>query len=1088
MAASNFGAFLQTCKVREKRPIQWSCGFCCALAVDCHFLLASERGEIVSFEETSDRDIPQKFSSSTDVAPARAVALACVGATCTSGLENGTVQVWNWSVGKEIACHVIDGESVTCLEMLSEAECIFGLASGRVGTWRYGLHKHCLMEGGHTSSVNCVGVASDQTCVTAGNDGVLIVWRREKDSGQFKVQSRLQGHEGGVNCLLLVSPTRCISGAQDQSIRVWEDCSELARLKGHTGTVTCLVLGNPWTLVSGSEDKTIRIWDLDSMQQRSVLGHVGAVTCIGVTNQGLCISGDSTGYVYLWDTETWEAVARFRNHTEAIICLAVDSNNQCFTGSRDCQAHRWDFVQKKAKTIVGHFADIKFIGAYGDSRCVLYRGKNTVVHWDVGKSSMIRSFEVEDANCMAEIEQNKYILGGEGCLTVLDISTGQRLVKFDNVPELIRCVASIGNGRVIFGASDKTLRIWSLQLEAELKVLRGHDGLVECVAVSRDNKRCVSGSGDYTLREWDLVTYKSLGVIGQHEAVVTSVAVLSSTKCASAAWDQTLYIWDTVQRTKLVALSELAGKLKYVLCLAVCRNILLSGSSDGKVRVWDTGKWELVSTLQDHTGAVQSLAVSKDCYLSASSDGAVIQRNISEYFPFSDKHIPALPEIQAYHLAELVEGKSGSWAKYFHIREAGVDALHVLAYHNHAEQLTALLKTRPMLRGYYGSPLSLALQRKTVDCVEGILKHCVEVQKAWKELGMNVRAITEDLPQLLLFPCFSLVPFFAALMQYHPHYPKDSFLCFPQSIECVESMTNLKEKEGKEELLQVQISAFKWNLTSGSRDSLALLKAFADCDDDKVLSTRYVETVLVWKWSQAWPFILGNTVIDVVLLGLLLACVFIYTPWTVWTFLAFHLVLLGVDGLRVSMAIREKAKQAIHPFHLLGRLVSIYWGILLISGNDPSKWLTMLVLALAFLQGITCFQAFQATRALACVALQAVKDLWGFLALVIYFALCLGVLTVYHAYEADRLSSYWENAYTDIGSWLVLVIATLLCATIVASLLSTLMSQAQGRLREKDLRMQVQVLLERELLQFGHRLSGKPVYVRTVKPVGKHSA
>lgn len=1080
MAASkSFGAFLQTCRAREKQPVRWSCGFCCALALDSHFLLASERGEIVSLEETDDRDIPQKFSSSSEVVPARVVALACLGATCTSGLENGTIQVWNCTVGKEIACHVVDMGTVTCLAMLSEAECIFGLASGRIGTWRYGLYKHSLLEDSHTASVSCVGTASSETCVTAGRDGVLIVWEREKNTGQFKVQARLQGHEGAVNCLLIVSTKRCISGAQDRSIRVWEDCRELARLEGHTGAVTCLVLVSPLTLASGAEDKTIRFWNLSSMKQRSVCEHKGSVTCVSVTNQGLCISGDSTGCVRLWDTDTGEVVAVFPGHTEAVVCLAVASNNQCLTGSGDCQALRWNCDQKKSKILVGHFADIKLIGGYGDSSCVLYHGKNTISHWDINKSSVIRSFEVEDANCMAEISNNQYILGGEGCLTVLDIITGQKLVKFDNVPELIRCIATIGDGRVVFGASDKTLRIWSLQL-GELRVLRGHDGLVECVAVSRDNRRCVSGSGDYTLREWDLVSYKSLGVIGEHEAMVTNVAVLTSTMCASAAWDQTLFIWDTVQRIKLVALNELTGKLKYVLSLAVRRNTLLSGSSDGKVRVWDTAKLELVSTFQDHSGAVQSLAVSKDCYLSAASDGTVIQRDISEYFHFNNKRIPALLEIEAYHLTELIKGKTGSWAQWFCIREVGVDALHVLAYYNHAKQLSMLLKARPMLRGYYGSPLSLALERNTVDCVEGILKHCIEVQKSWKELGANVRAITEDIPELLSFSCPSLVPFFASLMQYHPRYPQDSFLCFPQSIECVESMTNLKEKEGEEKLLQVRVSMLKWNLTSGSSESLTLLKALADCDEKRLLATSYVEAVLVWKWKRIWPFILGHTVINIILLSLSLVCVFAPSPWTVWTFLTFHLVLLGEDGLRVSMALREQAKQAIHPFRLLCRLASVYWGTLLLAGAFPEKWLTMLVLALAFLQGVTCFQAFQATRAFVCVALQAIKDLWGLLSLISYIVLCLSALTVYQ-------TGYRDNEYTEIGSWLVLVVGTLLCAVTMVSLLSALLGLTQSQLCEKDLHLQLQVMLEAELLQFWRRLKGKPVYVRTVKSVGREN-
>lgn len=1087
--SGSFGAFLQTCKAREKDPVEWTCSLCCALATDNEYIFASERGEIASLEETADRDIPHKYSSTSDIIPAKVVALARIGATCTSGLESGAIQVWNCITGKEIACHVIEQEALTCLGMLSEGECMFGLASGKVGLWRYGLDKHSILEGNHSASLTCMGITSDLKCVTAGKEGTVVVWTRDKASNQYKIQTRLQGHEGGISCLLILSPSQYVSGSQDTVIKVWDSGSELASLKGHCGAVTCLVLLNLSVLASGSEDKTVRIWSVSTMMSLSTLeGHEGAVTCLGVTSQKICVSGDSAGWIRLWDAVSWEGLAAFKGHSEAVTCLAV-ANNYCLTGSSDCKIHRWNFTQKKIKTFVGNFEGVKLIGGYRDARCVLYQGTNSVLHWDISKSSLIRSFEVEDANCMAEIDQDQYILGGEGCITILDTSTGQRLVKFDNVPELIRCVASLNDGRFILGASDKTLRIWSVALETEVRVLRGHDGIVECVAVSRDSKRCVSGSGDYTLREWDLTTYKHLGVIGSHEAIVTSVVMLGSTKCASAAWDQTLYLWDITQRSRLIALNELAGKLEYVLCLAVAgRNLLLSGSSDGTVRVWNTTKRLLVSTIHDHSAAVRSLAVFQDRYLSAASDGTVCQRDICEYFPFNSKS--NLLEIEAHHLTRLIQGEIGVWAKSFRIREAGVNALHVLAYYNHADKLATVLRETPMLRGYFGSPLSLAIQRKTMGCVEEILQFCIEMQKSVDEMQASVRIIAADIPELLGCSCPSLAPFFAVLMQRHPDYVKDSFLCLSRSIpftEYVEEFKRLEEREGEEELLQVQISMLKWNLASGSNESLALLKAVANCAEKKVLSTCYVESIITLKWNQQWLLILGNSVVYSLLWVLLLLSLFKPALWAVWSFLILNLVLLGWKA-----TLKRNIKLVISPAEWTCRLSSLCWALLLITEHAPAKWLTVLVLMMALLQSCWIFLAFEATRGCVCVIVQVVEDLSGFLALLSYLAVSVGTLAVYLSDEAGSLQSAWESAYNvtiDTLEWTgdqliaaIALIGVIILVSLFVSLICQAYTKSQKSFRESYLRLQLEKVLESELMLFWQRQSGRPTFVLTVKP------
>ena len=57
------------------------------------------------------------------------------------------------------------------------------------------------------------------------------------------------------------------------------------------------------------------------------------------------------------------------------------------------------------------------------------------------------------------------------------------------------------------GSGDKTARLWDLKAEAPettARVLKGHEGPVDAVAISPDGRWLVTGSWDKTARLWDL--------------------------------------------------------------------------------------------------------------------------------------------------------------------------------------------------------------------------------------------------------------------------------------------------------------------------------------------------------------------------------------------------------------------------------------------------------------------------------------------------------------------------------------------------------------------------------------------------------
>lgn len=113
------------------------------------------------------------------------------------------------------------------------------------------------------------------------------------------------------------------------------------------------------------------------------------------------------------------------------------------------------------------------------------------------------------------------------------------------------------NPDILLSASrDKTLIIWDLTRDEESygvpkTALKGHDHIVQDVAISQDGSYAISASWDKTLRLWDLNTGNTLQRFVGHEGDVLSVSFSPDNRqIASAGRDRTIRVWNTIGECK----------------------------------------------------------------------------------------------------------------------------------------------------------------------------------------------------------------------------------------------------------------------------------------------------------------------------------------------------------------------------------------------------------------------------------------------------------------------------------------------------------------------------------------------------------
>src|SRR5262249_21692299 len=119
--------------------------------------------------------------------------------------------------------------------------------------------------------------------------------------------------------------------------------------------------------------------------------------------------------------------------------------------------------------------------------------------------------------------------------------------------------------------------IWHAETGERLQALRGHNGTVSAVALSRDNRLLATGGRDGVVKLWDVASGLERPPFARASQAVTSLAFSPDG-----------------------------------LSLAVAKGDNQSIESAGEVTVWDVETGRVLQTLRGHRGGVSDLAYSPD--------------------------------------------------------------------------------------------------------------------------------------------------------------------------------------------------------------------------------------------------------------------------------------------------------------------------------------------------------------------------------------------------------------------------------------------------------------------------------------------
>jgi tRNA A-37 threonylcarbamoyl transferase component Bud32 len=189
---------------------------------------------------------------------------------------------------------------------------------------------------------------------------------------------------------------------------------------------------------------------------------------------------------------------------------------------------------------------------------------------------------------------------------------GTQIGEFVGHEQLAMCVAFTPDStQLLTGSYDRTMRLWDVATRKTVRVYQNPPDGGRTVAFFKDGRRfIVGGDGCNSVRLWDIdqdhITWETKPLPGG----ITCVALSPDEKhILSAAQD--VVLWDAASGTRLGRMPLEPGTI-WTVAYSPTQRLALSGAGDGRPRLWDIDKLELVHAFGEPGAPVRSVAFLPD--------------------------------------------------------------------------------------------------------------------------------------------------------------------------------------------------------------------------------------------------------------------------------------------------------------------------------------------------------------------------------------------------------------------------------------------------------------------------------------------
>lgn len=223
----------------------------------------------------------------------------------------------------------------------------------------------------------------------------------------------------------------------------------------------------------------------------------------------------------------------------------------------------------------------------------------------------------------------------------------------DWVNDIVLCC---GGKNLISASSDTTVKVWNAHKGFCMSTLRTHKDYVKALAYARDREQVASAGLDKAIFLWDVNTLTALtasnntvttsSLTGNKDSIYSLAMNSPGTIIVSGSTEKVLRIWDPRTCSKLMKLRGHQDNIK-ALVLNRDGSQCLSASSDGTIKLWSLGQQQCVQTYRVHTEGVWALLATENFshVISGGRDKRVVMtdlRNPDKFTVVCEENAPIL--------------------------------------------------------------------------------------------------------------------------------------------------------------------------------------------------------------------------------------------------------------------------------------------------------------------------------------------------------------------------------------------------------------------------------------------------------------
>jgi WD40 repeat protein len=504
---------------------------------------------------------------------------------------------------------------------------------------------------GHLGAVSAVAtgqVAGHDIIVSGSEDSTIWVW--DAVSGK-RICGPLTGHAAGVNSVAIgrvAGRDVIISGSNDETAQVW-DCVTGQPvgepLTGHRGVVNAVALGQAAgrdVIVSGSEDGTMRVWDAATGDPLGgpLVGHKDWVNAVAIgcaSDREIIVSGSEDGTIWVWDASTHEPIHDpLIQQSEPVAAVAIGQiadNDVIVSCSSPGNFKIWDTwtgkpIGNPPTDQAGKVTAVAIRHSAGTDMIVSGAQDGTLMTWDAAILDPLIGHD----GPVAAIALGR--LGGRDLLVSgsLEYQNSDGSQKDSDSQKVLRIWDAVTGDLVCAPEAARPASIWAVAIghvAGRDVIVSGSGPLIGYDGDDANEDDRPVNLAEFAVDLWEPLTGSLIAELIGHHGPVYAVALGRAAGrdiIVSGSADCRVLVWDAMTRGRVstsmlrhegevyaVALGRVAG-----------RDVIVSGSTDCTARVWDAATGTLIRELIGHGDAVFSVAVGRvagrDVIVSGSED------------------------------------------------------------------------------------------------------------------------------------------------------------------------------------------------------------------------------------------------------------------------------------------------------------------------------------------------------------------------------------------------------------------------------------------------------------------------------------